>query len=342
MQAAPDAEAAEAPEKAPAQSTTDGSPSTSAAQAGREMAADAPDLSSLLISPSETHDAHPDPVAAPQEPPGRTVLDIRPAAPLPPLEDDLPQALAAPEDEPIELNLEPFRETDPPTDIVEQREENTFGDLAATADESVGRPSPGADRERAPLAAPAATDTAANAEPGYDEPSFVVQARRKQRFGRLTRVILWLGSLLLLLALAAQLIALFRNQLAARMPQMAPALSGACALLGCRIELPAQIDALVIESGELQTQNADSHAYVFTGMLRNQSGTPQAWPHLELNLSDADGKPVARRVFGPREYLPRGQGAENGFAARSEQAVRLVFEVSQLQPSGYQVYLFYP
>jgi hypothetical protein len=113
-----------------------------------------------------------------------------------------------------------------------------------------------------------------------------------------------------------------------------------CSVLRCRVELPTQIDNLVIETGELQTLAPDT--YQLSTLLRNQGALVQAWPHIELALTDANDKPLLRRVFKPAEYLPHGVSPAAGFAARTEQPVRLYFQLEQLKPSGYHIAVFYP
>ncbi|HVL76467.1 MAG TPA: DUF3426 domain-containing protein, partial [Noviherbaspirillum sp.] len=175
-----------------------------------------------------------------------------------------------------------------------------------------------------------------------DEPSFVRQGRRRQRMGRLATVTMSAGSVLLLVALIAQSAYVFRDQLAARFPQTAPWLHEACAYLGCQVGLPAQIEAVAIESSELQTLAPNTSTLGLTVLLRNHGTVAQSWPYLELTLNDNAGKVLARRVFAPSEYLPGGSNPRTGFAARSEQPVRLFFEPEGIQPSGYRVYVFYP
>jgi hypothetical protein len=148
------------------------------------------------------------------------------------------------------------------------------------------------------------------------------------------------GSVLLLLVLAAQAVTTFRNTLAARYPAAKPALAATCAVLGCRIELPAQIDNLTIEQGELTTLGANT--YSLATLLHNQGSLVQAWPHIELTLTDTNDKPLLRRVFSPGEYLAQGAAPGTGFAARGEQPVRLYFQLDQLKPSGYRIAIFYP
>ncbi|MGZ8316782.1 MAG: DUF3426 domain-containing protein, partial [Telluria sp.] len=178
------------------------------------------------------------------------------------------------------------------------------------------------------------------AEPEHEEPEFVRRVRLKEEKSRTRQVMMAVGSVVLLLALSIQALTTFRNVLAAQFPSLKPVLVSGCAAFGCRVELPAQIDALVIETGELETVAGDS--YLFTTMLHNQGGLVQAWPHVELALTDADNKTVLRRVFAPAEYLPKDVAPAKGFAARSEQPVRLYFKLDQIKASGYHIAVFYP
>lgn len=176
----------------------------------------------------------------------------------------------------------------------------------------------------------------------YEEPSFVKQGRRKQRIGHALHILMTAGSALLLGAFLVQGAYVFRDQIAAWFPQTKPALAAACVRIGCQVGLPTRIESVSIESSELQTLAADANTFTLSVLLRNHGGTDQAWPNIELTLNDANEKALVRRVFAPREYLPSAQDAKKGFAARSEQPVKLFFELSQLKASGYRVYLFYP
>ena len=173
-----------------------------------------------------------------------------------------------------------------------------------------------------------------------DEPEFVKRSRRQERMGRTRRVLMAGGSLVLLLALLAQAVLGFRNVLAAQHPAMKPVLQAACAVLGCHVELPAQTENLVIETGELTSLGPDT--YALNTLLRNQGNLVLAWPSIELELTDANDKPVLRRVLAPADYLPRGTPAANGFGPHSEQLVTLHFTLAGLQPSGYHTFVFYP
>ena len=176
--------------------------------------------------------------------------------------------------------------------------------------------------------------------PADDEPAFVIQGRRREQSGKALRIAMAAGSVVLLLLLLLQVMTTFRNPLAAQFPQWKPTLVALCKLSGCQVDLPAQIEALSIEQGELQTLKEQTFSYV--SLLRNQSRSVQAWPSIELILNDANDKPLLRRVIAPRDYLPATIDVSQGFAARSEQTIKLYFALDQLTASGYHIAIFYP
>ncbi|WP_300752733.1 DUF3426 domain-containing protein [Janthinobacterium sp.] len=198
--------------------------------------------------------------------------------------------------------------------------------------------------EHAPLVLPAEpvfeTISIAPMDTAADEPAFVIQGRRREQSGKAMRVAMAAGSVLLLLLLLLQGMTTFRNPLAAQFPELKPVLVAVCSLSGCKVDLPAQIEALAIEQGELQTLAPNTFSYV--SLLRNQSRNVQAWPSIELILNDGNDKPVVRRVIGPRDYLPTGSDVAKGFAARSEQSIKLYFSLDQLTAAGYHIAIFYP
>lgn len=176
----------------------------------------------------------------------------------------------------------------------------------------------------------------------YEEPGFVREARRKQRITRGMNVFMVLASALLFGVLLAQAAYVFRNQIAAYFPQTQSLLAAACARSGCQVGLPAEVESVSIESSELQASAPGSDSFSLTLLLRNRSTTAQAWPSIELTLNDSAEKPLLRRVFTPRDYLPASQDLNQGFPAKSEQALKLHFRLTQLKAAGYRVYVFYP
>lgn len=202
------------------------------------------------------------------------------------------------------------------------------------------RQSSGEQAAKAPAAPPPAPVVSEPEHDEHDEPDFLRRSRELEEKQGARRLALLLGSLVLAILLVAQGVTTFRNILVAKFPAVKPVLVSACATLGCKLELPAQIDSLSIETGELQSLGAN--AFTLSTLLRNQSDLTQAWPNIELALTDGNDKTLLRRVVVPSEYLPKGTIAAKGFASRSEQAVKLTFEVKQIKASGYRIAIFYP
>ena len=174
------------------------------------------------------------------------------------------------------------------------------------------------------------------------EPRFMQQAKRKQRVGGVVRTFMWIASVILTVGLIGQTGYRYRDQLAASVPMLKPLLQSACGKFGCQINLPTSIDDISIESNELQLIAPARNLFALTLLMRNRSSTAQAWPTVELTLNDASEKAIARRVFAPSDYLTTVADTADGFRRNTEHPVKLTFELLQLKPSGYRVYLFYP
>ena len=292
-------------------------------------------------------------------------LDIDPSVPGEASNQDLPAADTAPA--PLPVPMAPFRrrqsEEAPAfvTYLRDSRREPKLEDQAPAVSVAPAEkvsldkplPTPSSDARQEPtltdhsLDLPAAAPADEPVEPDdallppvAEEPAFVIQGRRREQSGKALRVAMASGAVALLLLLLLQVMTTFRNPLAAQLPQFKPALAALCSVSGCRVDLPAQIEALAIEQGELQTLAPNRFSYV--SQLRNLGRSVQAWPSIELILNDDDGKPVLRRVVAPRDYLPAGTDVAKGFAPRSEQNIRLYFTLDQLTASGYHIAIFYP
>lgn len=174
------------------------------------------------------------------------------------------------------------------------------------------------------------------------EPEFVRKARQQAKIKRIQAWVFGIGSLLLLLSAAAEAAYSFRSPLAAYFPQTQIYLSMGCKWLHCTIELPTQIDHLTIQSDELQTLADNKEVSQLSLLLRNDSGVAQAWPYLELTIIDNSEKAIARRIFKPSDYLDKNIDSKKGFPGDSEQAIKVLLDLTALKATGYRVGLFYP
>ncbi|MDR3065706.1 MAG: zinc-ribbon domain-containing protein [Comamonas sp.] len=177
------------------------------------------------------------------------------------------------------------------------------------------------------------------AAPAGEEPGFVRQARR-QAFWHSAgmRVALVLGSLVAVAGVVAQHAWQQRDGLAAQYPALAPVLAKACSLAGCELQARRAIGDVVI-SGSGFKQLADAHQYQWSLTLENRSDVPVAMPMAELTLTDAQDRPLLRRVIdlGPL-------GAPQQLHARQEWSVSVPVQVLDLDAAvaGYRALVFYP
>jgi predicted Zn finger-like uncharacterized protein len=151
-----------------------------------------------------------------------------------------------------------------------------------------------------------------------------------------------LAALLLVLALAGQLVFRFRSEIAITAPSLRPILEVLCQALDATIPLPRHVELVSIETSDLQTDPAHGNLLVLNATLRNRANYGQAYPSLELSLTDTQDAAIARRIFPPGEYLPAKIPADQPFAAKSDVAVRLWIEASEISATGYRLYVFYP
>jgi hypothetical protein len=151
----------------------------------------------------------------------------------------------------------------------------------------------------------------------------------------------WLGSVLLLLALAVQAGYRYRGEIVVLLPEAKPLVQRICAEFGCDVPLPRRAELLSIESSDLQADGTHPSVMVLTATLRNRAGFIQAFPALELTLTSTQDQTVARRVLTSKDYAPQNTRSEPGFAAGSEVQIRVYIEAAAIKPTGYRLYLFY-
>lgn len=151
-----------------------------------------------------------------------------------------------------------------------------------------------------------------------------------------------IGCLLLLIVLLTQAVHFFRVELAANLPGLKPALTAYCELLQCTVPLPQKADLVSIESSDLEADPAQANVIVLNALLHNRAPYAQTYPNLELTLTDTQDKVLARRTFLPAEYLKPGMDEKQGLAAYRELSVKLNLDTTDLKPSGYRLFLFYP
>ena len=144
------------------------------------------------------------------------------------------------------------------------------------------------------------------------------------------------------LALLGQIAFRFRSELAITVPAARPALEALSQALNTDIPLPRHVELVSIEASDLQSDAARGNLLALNATVRNRAAYPQAYPALELALTDTQDTPIVRRVFRPEEYLPATLRADQPFPAHSDIAIRLWIEAKDVSAAGYRIYVFYP
>lgn len=155
--------------------------------------------------------------------------------------------------------------------------------------------------------------------------------------------VMWsFGIVSLCLLLAGQAVYFQRNLLAAYYPESKPYLLSLCNVLQCKVNLLANADLIKLETSELQSVPDHPGGVILNATLRNLAPYRQAYPSLELTLTDNANQALARRQFTPADYLPQKIKPETGLPSQDELPIKLSLELVELEAVGYKLLVFYP
>ena len=173
-----------------------------------------------------------------------------------------------------------------------------------------------------------------------DDVSFVRDARRKATWQRPgLRLALAAAGVLLAALLTLQIVWQDRDRLALAEPALRPVLEGLCAVAGCKLSAPRQIESIVIESSGFNRLRDDTYRLSFT--LRNTAGVTVAAPAMELTLTDSQDQTVVRRVLTPEEL--GAQAPVIPAAGEWSRSVGVVLASNgAARVAGYRLLAFYP
>lgn len=144
-----------------------------------------------------------------------------------------------------------------------------------------------------------------------------------------------LAATILALVLAGQAALYWRTELSTA----APFLRGVFAALGVNVPLPRVTEKVSLEASDLQS-DANRGLLVLQATLRNRAAFAQAYPSLDLALTDVGDSVVLRRTLAPADYLP--EGAAPTFAPGSDLALKVWLDIKPLEAAGYRLVVFYP
>jgi predicted Zn finger-like uncharacterized protein len=187
-------------------------------------------------------------------------------------------------------------------------------------------------------------DTARDGRESADEGSWLAgpMSRGAPALDRPATTTLLVAAVLLALALVGQLVFHFRSAIAIFVPSLQHALATLSDVLGTDMPLPRHAEMLSIETSDLQVDQERKQLLALQATLRNRAPYAQAYPVLELTLTDTNDRAVARRLLLPEDYLSAAALDDQAFPARADLDVRLWLETREIAAAGYRLYLFYP
>lgn len=158
-------------------------------------------------------------------------------------------------------------------------------------------------------------------------PSFAHRRRHSIAMSPRTTWAWRLGAFALAAVLALQLL-LSQSDTLAQDARWRPWLARVCGVGLCTV--PPGRDASAFEMVERSVRPLPgSRELAVHARFRNAAPWPQAWPHLQLVLSDAQGRPAAARVFAPADYA----GDMSRRAIAPGQTVHAQLRVVEPQPA---------
>lgn len=121
-----------------------------------------------------------------------------------------------------------------------------------------------------------------------------------------TRLPFWiLGNLLLFTILLTQGVYFYGSDLARLSPSLKPTLAGVCHVLGCELTPPQDINLIDLMEARVAPHPKFNKALRIRATLVNRASFAQAFPTMEVTLSDNSGQVIARRAFKPVEYVEK-------------------------------------
>ncbi len=139
----------------------------------------------------------------------------------------------------------------------------------------------------------------------------------------------------------AQSVYFMRSSLAQSYPALKPSLLALCQSLHCNIELAKNLSLLEIEDSDLHEDKQHAGVLRFSSALLNRASFAQAYPNIELTLTDDNEIALLRRTIKPQEYADKDSPFAQGIAAGEGIRIDLALTAADARVSGYRVLLTY-
>lgn len=157
---------------------------------------------------------------------------------------------------------------------------------------------------------------------------------------------MWLVLVIMLFILVlAQLLYVYRAQIANTVSFTRPVLQFLCDGLGCSVPYMREIDAIEIRQTSLQQQpnfeQNGRYAYLLQLQMKNTLPWAQEWPTLVVSFSDAAAAVLANVALSPQDYLPPSQ-RNRPFEPGAQLSLRVPVVVPNKKINGFIVEKYFP
>lgn len=148
-------------------------------------------------------------------------------------------------------------------------------------------------------------------------------------------------SLLLLLVFIGLSVYFLRGKIASEYPQLKPALERICKKLSCTIDLPKNLGLISIGNSDMQEDDAYQAVINLSSSLQNNATYSQAYPNIELTLTDSDDTPVIKKLIKPKDYLVSKKKLAQGLAPHEIANIKIALRVDEASVASYRILLLY-
>ncbi len=126
----------------------------------------------------------------------------------------------------------------------------------------------------------------------------------------------------------------------ARFPQLRPTLSQFCAVLNCTLPLLRKPSLIKLVSRDIRSHSRSKNALEVRLTFVNDAPYKQAYPTLQLKLSDIGGNLIATRRFAPQEYAYEDINLSNGIKSKQQVDVKLEILDPDKKAVGFEFLFF--
>jgi len=148
-------------------------------------------------------------------------------------------------------------------------------------------------------------------------------------------------SLLLLLVFIGLSVYFLRGKIASEYPQLKPALERICKMLNCTIDLPKNLGLISIGNSDMQEDDDYQAVINLSSSLQNNATYSQAYPNIELTLTDSDDTPVIKKLIKPKDYLVSKKKLAQGLAPHEIANIKIALRVDEASVASYRILLLY-